>query len=187
MRLKLQLLLFTLLKCLEKMDLQVCFFQKYWHIIGTDVCNAVQQFFTTWIMDRRMNHNIISLIPKVKQVRTMSDLRPIGLCKVLYKIISKVLTTHLQPFMDSLIGKEHSAFTKNRLISDNILINHEVMHSLKLRRKYKNYGMVVKLDVSKAYECVEWPYLEHMLRCFEFHETWIWWIMACVTTISYSI
>lgn len=47
--------------------------------------------------------------------------------------------------------------------------------------------MAVKLDVSKAYEYVEWPYLEHMLSCFSFHELLIKWIMTCVTIMTYSI
>lgn len=94
----------------------------------------------------------------------MKDLQPIGLCNVIYKIISKVLTSFLQPYMNSMIDTEQSAFTSNHFISNNILINHEVMHSLKLRRKYRNYSMAIKLDIIKDYKCVEWPYLEYILN-----------------------
>ncbi len=109
----------------------------------------------------------------MKQVKSMKDLRPISLCNVFYKIIAKVLTNRLQPFMDSIIDDEQNAFTKGRLITDNILISYEILHNLRLRKKGRNHGMVVKLDISKAYECVEWDFLNHMLNSFSFHATWI--------------
>lgn len=114
----------------------------------------------------------------------MKDLRPVGLCNNIYKIILKILTLRLCSFMDNIINMEQSVFTRNYFIADNILINHEVMHSLKLRRKYKNYGIAVKLNISKAYECVEWDYLNHMLVCFSFSDIWIKWIMSYVTIVS---
>lgn len=61
--------------------------------------------------------------------------------------------------MDAIMGPEYSAFTKGRLISDNILINHELMYNLKPRRYGRNFGMALKFDISKVYECVEWIYL----------------------------
>lgn len=114
-------------------------------------------------------HTIIPLIPKVKKVKTMKGLRPIGLCNILYKIIAKVLTSRLQPFIDRIIGVEHNAFIKGRTISDNVLICHELIHSLKMKKKGRNYNMIAKLDVSKAYKCVEWSFLQHMLQAFGFH------------------
>lgn len=89
----------------------------------------------------------------------MKDLRTIGLCNVFYKIFAKILTIRLQPFMDSLIGPEHNAFIKSRLISDNVLIFHELVHSLNLKKSGKRAGMAIKLDISKAYECLEWSLL----------------------------
>lgn len=117
----------------------------------------------------------------------MKDLRPIGLCNILYKITAKILTLRIQPFMNGLIGSEQTAFVKESFISDNVLINHEVMHSLKLRRKEKRTGMTIKLDISKTYECIEWSSLQHMLQCFGFHNKWISWIMQCGIFMSFSI
>lgn len=102
-------------------------------------------------MLRSINHKVISIIPKVKQVSIMKHYRPISLCNVLYKIVSKVLTHRLQPFMHCLVSEEQNAFTKGRLILNNIIIRHEVMHHLKLRKKNKNYEMALKLDINKAY------------------------------------
>ncbi len=71
-------------------------------------------------MLKTINHTIISLIPKVKNVQSITDLRPIRLCTVFYKIIAKILTLCLQVFMNDIIGEEQSAFTYGRLISYNI-------------------------------------------------------------------
>ncbi|XP_021631810.1 uncharacterized protein LOC110629204 [Manihot esculenta] len=145
------------------------------------------EFFNSGRMLKNANHTVISLIPKVKSVKTMKDLRLISLCNVFYKIIAKLLTLRLQPLMDSIVGSEQNAFIKGHLISDNVLICHEIMHSLKLKKHGKSAGMAIKLDVSKAYECMEWSFLQHMLYCFGFHEKWISWIMQCVSSVTFSL
>lgn len=111
------------------------YFQHYWNLIGSDVCNAISHFFKEGRMLRNINHTVISLIPKVKEVITMKDLSPIGLCNVLYKIIAKVFANRLRPHMDSIISEEQNAFVMNRLIFDKILISHKMIHSLKLRKR----------------------------------------------------
>lgn len=145
------------------MGLLFYFFQKYWGNIGQYVSNAIINFFEGGRMLKNVNHTIITLIPKVKQVESIKDLRPIRLCNVFYKIITKILTNRLQAFIDSIIDEEQNAFVKGRLIFDNILHGHEFIHSLNQRKNGKNYGMALKLDVSKAYEYVEWSFLQHML------------------------
>lgn len=132
------------------------FFHKYWDIIGKDVYKALFEFFYNGKILKSVSHTIITLIPKVKQVQCMKDLRPIRLCNILYKVILKIMIRRLQPFTNSLIDLEQSIFTKGRLISDNILLCHEVMHYLKNCRKEKKYGIAVKLDINKAFDCVEW-------------------------------
>lgn len=142
-------------------------------MIGRDVCNSIFSFFKEGRMLKNLNHSIISPIPKVKQVVTTRDIRPIGLCNVLYKIIVKVLSIRLRPFIDFLVDGEQNACVKNRLILCNILICHEVMHNLELRKKGRNYGMTLKMYISKAYERVEWAFLKHMMHYFGFYQRWI--------------
>lgn len=86
--------------------LTALFFQKYWGNIGQDVSNAIISFFKGGQMLKNVNHTIITLIRKVKQVESIKDLRPIGLCNAFYKIIAKILTSRMQPFMDSIIDEE---------------------------------------------------------------------------------
>lgn len=66
------------------------FFQKYWNVVGEDVCNAVKAFFHSKNLLAAFNHTLISLIPKIKNPTKVADFRPISLCNVTYKIISKI-------------------------------------------------------------------------------------------------
>lgn len=117
----------------------------------------------------------------------MQDFRPISLCNVTYKIISKVLATRLKSIMSTVISENQAAFIPGRYITDNVLIAHEVLHSLRVRKRCANSYMAVKTDISKAYDRIEWDFLEAVLRKKGFHSRWIKWIMACVRSVSFSI
>lgn len=75
------------------------------------------------------------LIPKKKTPVSMRDLRPIAICNVTYKIITKVLANRMKPMPDKVISPNQSAFIPGHLISDNIMISFEVLHYLKRKRK----------------------------------------------------
>ena len=134
-----------------------------------------------------MNHTFLTLIPKIKNPISVSDYRPICLCNLLYKIFSKVLANHLKKILPNIIFEQQSAFTKNRLISDNILVAFETLHSMNVHKSTKSSYMAVKLDMSKAYDRVEWIFLERVMRKLGFNERWINLMMVCVKTISYSV
>lgn len=102
-----------------------------------------------------LNHTFISLIPKIKSPRKVTEFRPISLCNVLYKLIAKVLANRLKPMLPIPISETQSAFMSERLITDNILIAHETLHYLKTKRTGKMGYMSMKLDMSKAYDRVE--------------------------------
>lgn len=88
---------------------------------GYDVCAVVLKLLKGEGMDYILNQNFIALIPKVQHPTFVSDFRPINLCNVLYKLVSKVIVNRLKPIMSSIISCNQSAFLTSRLIFDNIL------------------------------------------------------------------
>ena len=131
------------------------FYQQYWNLVGDVVCQSVLKFLNTASLPEHLNHTFITLIPKKKHLEFASEFRPISLCNVLYKIFSKVLANRLKRILPKIITKNQSAFTKSRLISDNIFVAFESLHSMQ-KHTGKDDFMAVKLDMSKAYDRAEW-------------------------------
>ena len=140
------------------------FFQHFWPLVGDEVTTTVLQFLNTATFPCHLNHTFISLIPKVKNPKLFSEFRPINLCNILYKIFSKVLANRMKKVLPTLITEHQSAFTKSRLISDNVLVAFESLHSMQNHKSKKDGYMAVKLDMSKAYDRVEWSFLEAVMR-----------------------
>ena len=80
------------------------FYQKFWHVVSDAVVNAILDFLNDEIMLLALNHTNIVLIPKIKNPEKMSDFRPISLCNVFYKIISKVLANRLKQVLPEIIS-----------------------------------------------------------------------------------
>ena len=131
------------------------FYKSYWNIVGLDVIDATLSVLNTGIMPPNLNHAFITLIPKTKSPTNLTDYRPISLCNVIYKIISKTIANRLKKILPKLVSETQSAFMSDRLITDNILVAFETLHHLKNKRKGKMGFMTLKLDMSKAYDRVE--------------------------------
>ena len=74
-----------------------------------------------------------------------------------------------------------------KLIIDNVLVAFETMHHISKKKKGKVGEMTLKLDISKAYDRVEWICLEKIMQKLGFDNKWRALIMRCITTVSYSI
>lgn len=110
----------------------------------------------------------------------MKDFRPIACCTILYKIISKVLTARMQHILPNIINESQSSFVKGRAIFDNIILSHERVKGY--NRKYISPRCMIKIDLQKAYDYVEWPFIQCLLHLLGFPSRFVDWIMSCVMT-----
>jgi len=131
------------------------FYKQFWDVIGEKVTKEVLDVLNGGLIPEGWNETTIVLIPKVKNPDKLKDLRPISLCNVIYKIMSKALAKRLKQILPEVISPAQSAFVPGRLISDNILIAYELTHYMKQKKKGKEGYAAVKLDMSKAYDRVE--------------------------------
>eukprot|EP00253_Pinus_taeda_P030838 PITA_30838 len=160
------------------------FYKACWSIVKQEVWEVVEDSRHSGTILKSLNSTFLALIPKVEDAKTPDKFRPIALCNVICKIISKVIANRLKTIFPGIISEEKSGYVEGRQILDNILLAQEMIHSLHSR---KEAGMLMQLDLSRAYDKVSWRHLEAVLEAFGFCRTWIKWILALIKSPRYSI
>nr|GEZ55904.1 hypothetical protein [Tanacetum cinerariifolium] len=140
----------------------------------------LRNFFASGKLLKEINSTLISLVLKIQTPCKVNDFRPIACCNVIYKCISK-----LKESLGMLVDENQSAFVPNRHIQDNILLLQELLRGYD--RKEGPNRVAMKVDIQKAYDTVNWQFLEAILKEFGFHEKMVGWIVKCVTSVSFSI
>lgn len=120
-----------------------------------------------------MNHTRIVLSPKKNDPKHIVDFRPISLANVVSCIISKVIANRLKIILPDVIFEAQSAFVPNHLINDNTIVAYELLHKLCNRMKGKEGHMAIKLNISKAYDRVEWTFLQMMMVKLGLDPNWV--------------
>ncbi|KAL8151704.1 hypothetical protein V2J09_021512, partial [Rumex salicifolius] len=151
---------------------QPVFYQHCWDVVGPSVVRFVFEFFETGCLPRSTNDALIVLIGKVSKPERISQFRPISLCNVLFRTITKVMVIRLKEVISKLIGPTQSSFIPGRLSTDNIVMVQEAVQSMR-RRKGRKGWMLLKLDLEKAYDRIRWDFLEDMLKAIGLSEVWV--------------
>ena len=162
------------------------FFQRFWLLVGESVKKIVRDIFETHEVPGFLNQTLIVLIPKQLGPETVGHFRPISLCNTVYKIVSKILVQRLRPHLPFLVSPMQAAFLKGRRSTDNVIIAQELIYSLK-GRKGKDGYMIVKIDLEKAYDRLEWSFIKMVLEHFGLPKSIVKLIMSCVSSTTTSI
>ncbi|KAL9683709.1 hypothetical protein QQ045_015537 [Rhodiola kirilowii] len=149
------------------------FYQKSWEIVKGEVFHFVLKFLNEGELDPVVNETLITLVPKVKTPVCFNEYRTISLVNIAMKIITKAMANRMKRVLAQLISVSQSAFIPGRLISVNILLAHELMHYIKTRREGGAEFCSIKLDMRKAYDRVDWTYLEQMQLRVGFPVAWV--------------
>ncbi|XP_019192832.1 PREDICTED: uncharacterized protein LOC109187166 [Ipomoea nil] len=163
------------------------FYQHFWLVLGHDLAMFILNCMANKEFPPGLNISNIVLLPKKKIPVKVSDLRPIALCNVAYKVFAKMMANRLKETLGVIVSQSQSAFVPERLLTDNIIIAGELGHYLRRKTSGVMGWTALKLDMAKAYDRMEWGYLEGMLGALGYAQEWIQAIMLCVSTVNYTI
>ncbi|CAN1148464.1 LINE-1 retrotransposable element ORF2 protein [Linum perenne] len=161
------------------------FFKDSWNVVGEDLITAVLSFFEDGVMPRYVNSIALTLIPKQKNAAEMRSFRPISCCNVVYKVASKVIANRLAKVLPALVSMNQTAFIKGRNISDGILLAHEMLSPY--NRTKVSSRCAIQVDLMKAFDSVEWPFILGVLKAMAIPSNVIGWIEACFTSTMLSV
>ncbi|XP_031123873.1 uncharacterized protein LOC116026662 [Ipomoea triloba] len=142
------------------------FYQSCWEVIKDDLLNLVRDFFQGKALTRAVTHTAIVLIPKVSNPATFAQFRPISLSNYCNKIITKIMVTMLSNVLIRVVSPYQAGFVKDMNIIDNILLAEELCHGITA----SNEDVVLKLDMTKAYDRMSWKCVTTLMRKMGFSE-----------------
>ena len=142
------------------------------------------EFHRSGIINQSINVTFIVLLPKKSQTKKVSDFRPISLITCLYKIIAKVLSWRLRGVLHETIHSTQGVFVQGRQILDTVLIANEIVDE---KKRSREEGVIFKIDFEKAYDHVNWDFLDHVLEKKGFSPRWRTWMRGCFSTVSYAV
>lgn len=145
----------------------------------------MQSFFEKGFLPKGINSTIIALIPKKDEAVYMKDYRPISCWNVIYKVISKILANRLKKLLPGFISMNQSAFVKDRLLMENVLPESELVKSY--HKESVSARCAIKIDISKAFDSVQWPFLVSVFEAMGLLEKFILWIRRCIELASFSV
>lgn len=155
------------------------FFQKCLYIISHDVTNVVKAYFCGKELPRYITHTNLIMLPKNEIPRTFLDIRPISLSGFVNKVISMVVCDRLVNFLPKIISQSKYLLIKN------VVLAQEIKRDINRRNKHTN--VVIKLDMTKAYDKVSWIYLTKVLRKFGFCKVLIDMVWRLPSNNWYSV
>lgn len=158
--------------------------RELWGVVGTDLTEFLSECMEQGQLPESVKYGLTSLIPKGGEASNIRNFRPISVLTGLYKLTAKTLANRLQPILPACILPSQTAFVKNRCILDNVLLAYEAVH---WSRESNQSTVILLLDFEKAYDRVNWQFLESAMEKLGFSAEWIKWTSALYRGASSSI
>lgn len=161
------------------------FYKFFWKQIGSFVVRSLNEGFSKREMSISQREGVIICLPKGDKPREyLKNWRPISLLNVTYKIGSSCIANRIKKVLPNLINEDQTGFISGRYIGDNIRLLYDVINYLK---ENNLPGLLVSIDFEKAFDSVNWQYMQNVLKCFNFGENIQGWIQAFYTNIRSSV
>ena len=125
-------------------------------------CKVIKDVFRSQYILAEINRTLPVLIRKTKHLISFKMYRPITLCTVAYKTITKIITNRLQEILPDLIGPHQTSFVPGSHITENIIVTQEIIHSMRRKKGRKGF-MAIKVDLEKAYDRLSWNFIRETL------------------------
>jgi Reverse transcriptase (RNA-dependent DNA polymerase) len=162
------------------------FIQQNWEVLKPDISKIIKRAFLTSQAPPEWTTCHIVLIPKANETNTPKDFRPISIGNILYRLVAKIITNRLLPHMSRIVSPAQTAFIRGRSITDNTILMKEVLHSYNLNT-YTDESFALKADINKAFDSVEWAFIEHGLRKINVPESLNKLIVSCLRSSKITV
>eukprot|EP00253_Pinus_taeda_P008270 PITA_08270 len=160
------------------------FYLSFFDTLGNDLLHIMEDSRRRGRISSAIKSTFIALIPKSNAPTTFDDFQPISLCNCLYKIIAKTIANRLKPILSQHISSEQFAFLHHRQIHEAVASTQELLHTMHIK---KQKGMILKVDLSQAFDRSNWLYLQLLLTHLGFPYPYIKWMMSRITDVNYSV
>ena len=160
------------------------FLKQFWSILKGDFMRFITEFHHDGRLPKGINTTFIALIPKVVSPQRLNDFRPISLVGCMYKVLAKLLANWLRSVIESVVSDCQSAFVKGKQILDGILVSNEAIDDA---RRLETEMLLFKVDFEKAYDSLDFNYLDVVMKKMNFPTLWRKWMSECVGTATTSV
>ncbi|XP_026439193.1 uncharacterized protein LOC113337828 [Papaver somniferum] len=162
----------------------VSFYLLCWDILKEDFMKVLEDLQDRSFLDWKLKNTFIALIPKKDTIEGIKDLRPISLVHGAYKILSKMLAERFKVSLPSVISQHKRNFIKKRQILDGVLIANELIDS---GTRSAKPGLLCKVDFEKAFDHVNWEFIDEILKLIGYGDKWRSWVKCCVEFVKFSV
>ena len=161
------------------------FYNCFFYLLGQDLVDCFNASYRAGEMSLSQRRGVITLIPKEdSDLSTLANWRPITLLNLDYKIASKIIARRLEKVLALLINPDQTGFIKGRYIGQNIRLINDILEQTKLQNIP---GILLQLDFRKAFDTIEWEFIQRTIALFNFGESIQRWISIFYTNTESAV